>query len=236
MNISSLNTGAGLLEMVLNAGPVVKLVLLALLAFSIISWAIIIYKAFLLRKAEKESSAFYDIFWDKRKFQEINVASHAFKHTPLSRIFSSVYSELLNISRSDLTKVKKEDIVRLQRLLKKVALEETSRLEYGVPFLATAGNTAPFIGLFGTVWGIMDSFRSIGAKGAANLAVVAPGISEALIATAMGLLVAIPAVVAYNHFLAKISRVTSQMESFSSDLINIIEKEVAKKTEAEPSQ
>lgn len=242
MDMSSIiNTDSGLWEMVANAGPVVKLVLLVLLAFSVISWAIIIYKTLLLRKAEKETAAFYDLFWEKRKFPDINAAAALFRHTPLSRIFSSIYSELTSAARAesqrgDIARIKREDIVRLQRLLKKVTAEEAARLEYAIPFLATAGNTAPFIGLFGTVWGIMNSFRSIGAKGAANLAVVAPGISEALVATAMGLLVAIPAVVAYNHLLSKISRITAQMESFSSDLINIIEKEVSRKAEKETAE
>jgi biopolymer transport protein TolQ len=98
-----------------------------------------------------------------------------------------------------------------------------------VGFLATTGNTAPFIGLFGTVWGIMTSFREIGAKGSANLAVVAPGISEALVATAMGLLAAIPAVMGYNHILTRIGRITTEMNNFSSDLMNVIEKQAGKK-------
>ena len=101
-------------------------------------------------------------------------------------------------------------------------------MEYAVSFLATAGNTAPFIGLFGTVWGIMASFRDIGASGAANLAVVAPGISEALVATAMGLVVAIPAVVGYNHITTKINRLTTEMDNFSSDLLNIVAKQLSR--------
>ena len=180
-------TQPGLWEMVAGAGMMVKFVLLVLL-FSI-SWAIIAYKVMLLKRIEKETHAFYDLFWDKRQFAQISAASKGFKATPLVGLFNAAYAELTNIIKANEQaggKVQKDDIERLQRILKKARAIETAKLEYAVGFLATTGNTAPFIGLFGTVWGIMTSFRSIGAKGAANLAVVAPGISEALVATAMG--------------------------------------------------
>jgi len=118
------------------------------------------------------------------------------------------------------------EIEGMQRVLRKTIANEINRMEKAVAFLATTGNTTPFIGLFGTVWGIMNSFRGIGLKGSASLAVVAPGISEALIATAMGLLAAIPAVVAYNHFLTRINRMTTEMENFAGDFLNIVEKEL----------
>ena len=116
----------------------------------------------------------------------------------------------------------------IQRVLKKAISRETGRLEKAVSFLATTGNTTPFIGLFGTVWGIMNSFRGIGVKGSASLAVVAPGISEALIATAMGLIAAIPAVVAYNHFVTRINRMAVEMENFAGDFLNIVERELTR--------
>ncbi len=224
MNSAGIDNQARLWDMVAGAGPMVKFILLLLLAFSVLSWAIIIYKLVLLRKAEKESAAFSALFWENRQFAQIFAASKNYKHSPLSALFSSVYPELAD----SLKAARREDIGRLQRILKKTASMEASRLDYAVPFLATTGNIAPFIGLFGTVWGIMSSFRSIGAKGSANLAVVAPGISEALVATAMGLLVAIPASMAYNHILSRTERIASETDNFLADLLNIIEKQIAK--------
>ncbi len=229
---------AGLWQMVADAGPMVKLVLLTLLIFSVISWAIIIYKMILLRKIEKETSAFYDIFWDKRQFPLIAGAAKNYENTPLSALFLSAYSELKSVMKGaepaevgtgeGAAIITRTDLERIERILVKTGAIETARIEYAVPFLATTGNTAPFIGLFGTVWGIMNSFRSIGAKGAANLAVVAPGISEALVATAMGLIVAIPAVVGYNHLLSRTGRITREMDNFSADLINVIDKQLTR--------
>lgn len=217
--------------MVSHAGPIVKLVLLLLLSFSIFSWAIIIYKLMLLKKIEKETTRFYEIFWEKRQFSHISSIAGSYRYTPLVPLFTSVYNELSNVMKSssdDKTALGRENIDRIERILKKTGLKQSTRMEYAVSFLATAGNTAPFIGLFGTVWGIMTSFQEIGASGAANLAVVAPGISEALVATAMGLVVAIPAVVGYNHITTKINRVTSEMDNFSSDLLNIVAKQLSR--------
>jgi len=229
LSAPAFNGHSGIWDMMVNAGPMVKLVLLTLLVFSVFSWAIIIYKVMLLRKIEKESDSFYDLFWEKRQFSQIMSAARASRYTPLGKLFSSVYNELTSVAggaeEAEGAKMKTGNMERMKRILKKTSTQETARIEYAVSFLATAGNTAPFIGLFGTVWGIMSSFRDIGALGTANLAVVAPGISEALVATAMGLLVAIPAVVGYNHLLARITRITSEMVNFSSDLLNIIEKQ-----------
>ncbi len=208
----------------------VKFVLLILLAFSVVSWAIIAYKMMLLRRIEKETTAYYDLFWEKRQFSLIYTASKGYSATPLKNLFTAIYNELSSTIKDDPQRIHREDIERFERILKKTAAIEAAKLEYAVGFLATTGNTAPFIGLFGTVWGIMASFRSIGAKGAANLAVVAPGISEALVATAMGLLAAIPAVVGYNHIITRTSRIVEEMDNFSADILNIIEKQIAKKT------
>lgn len=235
MNLNSIAGQDRLWDMIWGAGPMVKFVLLVLLLFSVFSWAIIAYKIMLLRKIEKETASFYDVFWEKRQFAQILAASKSYKATPLVKLFSDVYSELSSAmkaegqGRLDAQWLHREDIERFQRILKKSVSIETAKLEYAVGFLATTGNTAPFIGLFGTVWGIMSSFRNIGAKGAANLAVVAPGISEALIATAMGLLAAIPAVIGYNHILVRIGRITAEMNNFSSDLLNIVEKQITRK-------
>lgn len=218
--------------MVWGAGPMVKFVLLTLLFFSVVSWAIIVYKALLLRKVEQETSAFYDLFWEKRQFAQLHAAAKGFSNTPLAAIFNAAYSELsaqMKSAESGAAWLQKGDLERFQRIIKKASDIEAAKLEYAVGFLATTGNTAPFIGLFGTVWGIMASFRDIGAKGSASLAVVAPGISEALIATAMGLLAAIPAVMGYNHLVTRIGRVTTEMSNFAADLMNVIEKQAGKK-------
>ena len=231
--VFSLNSAqTGLWGMIWGAGPMVKFVLLTLLVFSVVSWAIIAYKVLLIRKVEKETAAFYDLFWEKRQFALVHAASKGFAHTPLSPIFNAAYNELTTQMKSadgGVNWLQREDLDRFQRIIKKASDIEAARLEYAVGFLATTGNTAPFIGLFGTVWGIMSSFRDIGAKGAASLAVVAPGISEALVATAMGLLAAIPAVMGYNHIVTRIGRINTEMNNFSSDLMNVIEKQAGKK-------
>ncbi len=217
--------------MVAHAGPIVKLVLLLLLVFSVFSWAIIIYKLMLLKKIERETASFYEVFWEKRQFSHIASMLGGYKNTPLAPLFSAVYNELALIMKGageGEHRAAPEKTERIERILKKTVAVQHGRMEYAVSFLATAGNTAPFIGLFGTVWGIMSSFQDIGARGAANLAVVAPGISEALVATAMGLVVAIPAVVGYNHITSKINRVATEMDNFSTDLLNIVEKQLSR--------
>jgi biopolymer transport protein TolQ len=232
LNVSPAN-GLRLWEMVWGAGPMVKFVLLILFLFSVFSWAIIIYKAVLLRKVEKETAKFTDLFWDKRQFAQIHAAAKGFRATPLAPMFSAAYAEIANSVKADeggaeAPRLKREDLERVSRVLRKAAAIETERLEYAVSFLATTGNTAPFIGLFGTVWGIMNSFTAIGARGSANLASVAPGISEALVATAIGLLAAIPAVMGYNHIVTRTGRIATEMSNFSTDLLNVIEKQSMK--------
>ncbi len=209
----------------------VKFVLLILLAASVISWAIIIYKVRHLRRIEAEGAAFYDLFWEKKQFNQILTLCKTYKATPLATIFMAAYNEMAGQAkgqeqaRPETVRLDRDTIDRIERILRKTGSAEAAKLEYAVGFLATTGNTAPFIGLFGTVWGIMESFRSIGVKGSASLAVVAPGISEALVATAMGLIAAIPAVVGYNHIITMLGRINTQMESFGSDLLNVIEKQ-----------
>lgn len=223
-----------LFHIVIGAGPMVKFVLLILLAASVVSWAIIIYKVRHLRRIEAEGAAFYDLFWEKKQFNQILTLCKTYRATPLANIFMAAYNEVAGQAkgqeqaRPETVRLDRDDIDRLQRILRKTGSAEAAKLEYAVGFLATTGNTAPFIGLFGTVWGIMASFRSIGIKGSASLAAVAPGISEALVATAMGLVAAIPAVVGYNHIVTMLGRINTQMESFGSDLLNVIEKQSSK--------
>lgn len=220
-----------MLDLALQAGPVVKLVLLILIYFSLVSWAIIFYKATVVQKAIKESDRFLDFFWDKKRFDLIGQGIKQFGNSPLATLFREGYHEMLQVkkqpaassdsgdfsSRMDTTEI-------VGRALRRATTQETHRLEKYLTFLATTGSTAPFIGLFGTVWGIMDAFHGIGQTGSASLAVVAPGISEALIATAIGLAAAIPAVMGYNHFLNKVNILIGEMDNFSQEFLNIVER------------
>lgn len=229
----------GLFYMLSDAGTVVKFVLLLLLFFSITSWAIMFIKFRYIRKAFKESAEFTDIFWQCRNLADAFSKAKALRTSPVARIFITAYMEL---ARSDGKDTKKPQIKRtensyfqiagsIKRSLNRSISVEVRRMVQLVPFLATAGNTAPFIGLFGTVWGIMDTFQGIGLSGSASLAVVAPGISEALIATAAGLAVAIPAVIGYNYFTDRIRVLDAELQSFSSDLLNIMERDIQKQME-----
>jgi biopolymer transport protein TolQ len=220
-------------SIVSSAGLVVKLVLLILLTFSVISWAIIFYKFFLLRKSSRETVEFTWSFWKCKNISEAYSSTKKFKESPAAKVFRAGYMELKKIDnfKSVQGGHKKEDAalrgaVNIKRRMNNGISEEMKRLVSGVPFLATVGNTAPFIGLFGTVWGIMDSFHSIGMSKSVSLAVVAPGISEALVATAFGLGVAIPSVIFYNYFSNKLDSINTALESFSSDFLNIIEYEI----------
>ena len=229
----------GLFYMLSEAGPIVKFIMLLLLFFSITSWAIIFIKIRYIRKAFKDSTDFTDIFWQCRNLADAFSKAKALRSSPLARIFIAAYMEM---ARSDGKETRKaslkktegtylQNIGSINRSLKRSMNVENRRLVQLVPFLATAGNTAPFIGLFGTVWGIMDTFQGIGLSGSASLAVVAPGISEALVATAAGLAVAIPSVIAYNFFNDRIRVLDSEMQSFSSDVLNIMERDIQKQME-----
>ncbi len=229
----------GLFYMLSGAGTVVKFVMLVLLFFSIISWAIMFIKFRYIRKAFKESADFIDIFWQCRNLSDAFSKAKALRSSPIARVFISAYMEM---ARSDGRDKKKPGLKRdgksffqsigsVKRSINRSINVEIRRLSQLVPFLATAGNTAPFIGLVGTVWGIINTFQGIGLSGSASLAVVAPGISEALIATAAGLAVAIPSVIAYNYFTDRIRVFDSELQSFSSDLLNIMERDIQKQME-----
>ncbi|HEY5674180.1 MAG TPA: protein TolQ [Malonomonas sp.] len=218
-------------ELVLQAGPVVKLVLLILVYFSLVSWAIIFYKATVVQKAIKESDRFLDFFWEKKRFDLIGQGIKDYSNSPLATLFREGYHEMLQVKKKPVDSLdggdfssKMDTTEIVGRALRRATTQETHRLEKYLTFLATTGSTAPFIGLFGTVWGIMDAFHGIGQTGSASLAVVAPGISEALIATAIGLAAAIPAVMGYNHFLNKVNVLIGEMDNFSQELLNIVER------------
>ncbi|MCF8110353.1 MAG: MotA/TolQ/ExbB proton channel family protein [Desulfobacteraceae bacterium] len=232
MGSESLNVVA----MVLNAGLMVQFVIFLLLAFSVATWAIIFIKYIQVRRAYNESAFFIDYFWKTRDFSNAFAKAKQLHHSPVARIFRIAYLELKKLNRVAASSGQPRDsdggyssrkfmgVETVRRALNRSVTMESIRLIQLVPFLATTGNISPFIGLFGTVWGIMNSFHGIAyQRGATSLAAVAPGISEALVATAAGLAVAIPAVIGYNYFTQKIRILESEMESFSSDFINIIE-------------
>lgn len=233
-------TDADVIHMIRNAGPMVQFILLLLFFFSITSWAIIIIKYRYLRRAYKDSVAFVEFFWKSRDLGNAFAQAKQFQYCPVARVFRIGYLELskleqtgISISKEGASETKTGNEVRpfvgienVKRSLRRAINTEMTRTNSMLPFLATTGNTAPFVGLFGTVWGIMNSFHSIGLKGSANLAAVAPGISEALVATATGLGVAIPAVIAFNFFTSKVRIIESELNSFSSDFLNIVEREM----------
>lgn len=229
--------GSDIIHMIFQAGPVVKFVLLILFAFSIISWAIIFMKWKLFRRAKGENALFLDLFWENTPFSKLYSECEDLEFSPAANLFRVGYSEIMRMRKIQNPAVSKEVnsvipslMAVVERSLRKTAIDQSNRLERALSFLATTGNTTPFIGLFGTVWGIMESFRGIGLKGSANLAVVAPGISEALIATAAGLAAAIPAVVAFNYFNNKVTVLRSEMDLFSADFLGLVERQIVKKS------
>ena len=164
------------------------------------------------------------VFRKSKNLSEVNEASKKYRGSPQASLFRSAYKELAYLTKSNPNPtLSPENMETINRALIKASNREVAKMEKMMTFLATTGSVTPFIGLFGTVWGIMDSFQQIGVSGSTNLATVAPGISEALIATAFGLVAAIPAVIAYNYYLSKINMISSEMENFSSEFLNIIE-------------
>ncbi len=215
------------MELILQAGPVVKLVLLILVYFSVVSWAIIFYKGVVIHRAIKVSDRFLEFFWSKKQFNAIAQGLKPFEASPLSILFREAFRELSSMNSGSTggglsTDLGSKDNVA--RALRRATTSETHRLEKFLTFLATTASAAPFIGLFGTVWGIMDAFIGIGKTGSASLAVVAPGISEALIATAIGLAAAIPAVIGYNHLLNRVNVLIGEMDNFSQEFLNIVDR------------
>jgi biopolymer transport protein TolQ len=230
----ALAAGAGeidYVQIVLSSGPVVMTVLLLLLAASVISWAIIAKKWAALRKAQDQSIRFLEAFWQSKRLDAIYQAAEHLAGSPLSHVFRAGYVELSKVTAqkkeaSESRNMSEElgGLENVERALKRAAASEVTALERQVPFLGTTASAAPFVGLFGTVWGIMNAFHDIYRMGNANLATVARPISEALIATAVGLFAAIPAVVAYNFFVSKIRVLDSEMTNFSNDFLNIVKR------------
>jgi len=225
-------------NLVLGAGPVVKFVIFILVVFSIVSWAIIGVKLWQIWKAKKESRLFLNAFWAGESLEQVRVSTKRFQSSPLAYVFRAGMNELETVRKGG----KSEDSGSLwemgrsewggenvERALRQSSSVEMNRLSRFLSFLATTGSTTPFIGLFGTVWGIMNSFQAIGGKGGAGFNVVGKGISEALIATALGLAAAIPAVVAYNYFLTALRAIQSELENFQAEFMNIVDRHFIKK-------
>lgn len=213
------------LKYMVEASLVVQLVLLVLLFFSIFSWAVIIFKRKTLKSASLKSKKFLAVFRGSRNLLEVNEAAKRYKASPLATLFQAGYKELTYLSKSNPNpNLSPTNLESLNRALVKASNKEISRFENMMSFLATTGSVTPFIGLFGTVWGIMSAFHQIGISRSASLATVAPGIAEALIATALGLFAAIPAVIAYNHFLNRIKGIITEMDDFMLEFISITER------------
>ncbi len=238
--IASAKSDLGTLALISNASALVQLVIFILIIFSVFSWAIMLFKWRVFKKGFALCDEFLDIFWSGKSMDFIYSEVKKIPNSPLSKVFLAGYIELQrflekqtkgsdNKEQPNISNINPLNglIPNVERALSKAARSEATRLEKSLPFLATAGSTAPFIGLFGTVWGIMNSFQSIGEKGAASLAIVAPGIAEALIATAIGLFCAIPAVIGYNYFLNKLRLIKTQIENFSSDFLNIVRRNIS---------
>ncbi len=232
-------------SLVMGAGPVVKFVLFVLAVFSIVSWAIIGVKLWQMWKAKSESRMFLSAFWAGESLEQVRVSTKRFQSSPLAYVFRAGMNELETVRKGG----KGEDSGSLwemgrsewgaenvERTLRQSASVEMNRLSRFLSFLATTGSTTPFIGLFGTVWGIMNSFQAIGGQGGAGFNVVGKGISEALVATALGLAAAIPAVVAYNYFLSMLRALQSELENFQAEFMNIVERHFIKKRQEQRQQ
>lgn len=231
--------GGDIFERTMHALPirgVVIVTVLILILLSVISWVIIGYKGVALMAAQRETGRFLEAFWGAKRLDAVYQAAEGLKRSPVAQVFRAGYIELAKLQKAKAAEggageralSELGDLESIERALGRAAGTEVTHLETFVPFLATTGSAAPFIGLFGTVLGIMKSFRDIGGMGSASLVVVGPGIAEALITTAIGLVAAVPAVMAYNYFVRRVRVLSSEMESFSSDFLNIVKRHFLK--------
>jgi biopolymer transport protein TolQ len=232
----SLPSQLGLRDLMLELGAVELLTLAVLAYFSVVCWAIYFHKRRELRRARKQSERFTEIFWEAKNLTTIHTASLDLKASPVAQMFRAGYQEVLR-----LTKVKRhsnpggEDlstelggIENVDRTMRRALTQEVTRLEHRLTFLGTTAATAPFIGLFGTVWGIMTAFRGLSTAQSSTIQAVAPGIAGALIATAVGLAAAIPAVMQHNSFARQIRVLSAEMENFKAEFLNIAERHLLK--------
>ena len=213
-----------IVDLITGSGTVVKGVLITLMIMSIITWGIVITKWLQLRQAKKQSVKFSDVFWSSRNLAQITEASNKLKESPVAKVYSAGHRELTHVVKAQETGGDVSDFADLDnidRALKRAKTEEITKLEQGTTFLATTASAAPFIGLFGTVWGIMNAFIGLSKVKSSSIQAVAPGISEALIATAIGLAAAIPAAIFYNYFMQQVRVLARNMDIFSAEFLNI---------------
>ena len=230
-----LSTNTDIVRLIADASPLAKVVLLILLIFSAVSWGIILYKFWAFRRAARQTSSFLGVFRKSSKFSEVQAVCPGLVESPLVGLFQSGYAELnAQLRAGQPAEAPKppaaagrptlKSLDAVDRALLRATTVEMTKLEKRVPFLATTASITPFIGLFGTVWGIMSSFLSLSANGSTSLQTVGPGIAEALIATAAGLFAAIPAVYFYNYFTSRVKDFSAEMDDFSLEFLNISER------------
>jgi len=227
MNPPDVVIDLSILELFRNAHIVVKFVILGLLLASVWSWAIILEKLFLYAKTRKETDKFEQVFWSGQSLEELYQALAQRRNTGMAALFVAAMREWKRSTEREGGEKGLRPMpgvqLRVEKVMDVTISREVERLERRLTFLATVGSTAPFIGLFGTVWGIMNAFRGIGVSGTASLAAYAPGIAEALVATSAGLAAAIPAVICYNHFLGRLRSMEARIDEFVADLIHRIQ-------------
>jgi biopolymer transport protein TolQ len=222
-------------SLAIGSGWVVRLVLLTLVGTSIVSWGIALAKGREMRRARRQSARFIDVFWEAKNLSAIQAASTDMKESPVAQVFRAGYQELQRFTRLKRGSAEEGEesefggVENVQRAMQRARTQEVTRLERGLTFLATTASTAPFIGLFGTVWGIMTAFMGLSATTSSSIQAVAPGIAEALVATAVGLAAAIPAVVMYNRFARQLRVLTAEMDTFGAEFLNIAERHFLKK-------
>ncbi len=219
------------IEAIFQASIVVQLTLLILIGLSVVCWGIAYNKWQLLRKIKTTNEVFLSYFWKSNSLENLYDDLDKFRDSTLAHVFKSAYVEMKKLAdsrphdgKTEAAKPALNNMDNLERVIRKSIENEMANMESKLTVLATTGSTGPFVGLFGTVWGIMSSFHKIGTTGNASLAVVAPGISEALVATAIGLAAAIPAVVLYNHFISTIRKEEIELNNFSADFLNIVKR------------
>ncbi len=214
--------GGEIVRMVSQSGPVAKVVLVILLLFSVFSWSVMLSKWAAMGRARTQSGHFLRAFRKAARLEDVAAIAPQFRESPLAAVFDAGYTEYRRQMGNPSGKLR--SMTAIERATQIAASEELTRLERRLPWLATTGSVTPFIGLFGTVWGIIDAFHGLGTAGAATLRAVAPGISEALLATAAGLAAAIPAVIAYNHFTHSIREFAARMGDFALEFLNAVER------------
>jgi biopolymer transport protein TolQ len=216
------NQGISLTELLLKASPVAKFVLLLLLLFSIVSWAIIFTKWRALKASQKDTDEFLERFNKNAKLSDLFVEAEYRKQSPVARVFLAGYEEVTNQIESSPSRMLSLDSIN--RVMQSATIDEITQMEKSLSWLATAANASPFIGLFGTVVGIIIAFQGLSTASGSSIQSVAPGIAEALIATAAGIAAAVPAAIFYNYFLSKIKTLTSALDRFSLDMLNLVER------------